>query len=49
VTDAKFLGLAEEAGANFLVTNDRRHLLRLKRHGRTRIVTPARFLRELAK
>jgi putative PIN family toxin of toxin-antitoxin system len=47
VTDAKFLTLAEESGADFLVTNDRRHLLRLKEHGRTRIVAPAQFLREL--
>lgn len=47
MTDTKFLALAEESGADYLVTNDRRHLLRLKRHGRTKIVTPAQFLREL--
>ena len=47
VTDTKFLALAEESGATYLVTQDRRHLLRLKRHGNTRIVTPAEFLKEL--
>jgi uncharacterized protein len=46
-TDAKFLALAEYAGAEFLVTNDRRHLLGLRRHGKTAIVTPASFLRSL--
>src|SRR5438105_1334275 len=40
VTDVKLLGLCEDSGADFLVTNDRRHLLPLKKHGRTRIVTP---------
>jgi putative PIN family toxin of toxin-antitoxin system len=47
VSDTKFLALAEEAGADYLVSNDRRHLVPLGRHGRTRIVTPAQFLREL--
>jgi putative PIN family toxin of toxin-antitoxin system len=47
VTDTKFLALAYQSKANYLVTNDRRHLLRLKQFGRTRIVSPARFLREL--
>lgn len=46
-TDAKFLSLAVESRADFLVTNDRRHLLPLKSHGPTRIVTPADFLRRL--
>lgn len=49
MTDTKFLALAEESDADYLVTNDRRHLLPLKRYGRTQIVTPARFLRELAR
>ena len=44
-TDSKLLSLAQESEADYLVTNDRRHLLRLRRHGRTQIVTPARFLR----
>jgi predicted nucleic acid-binding protein len=47
VTDTKLLALADEAGADYLVTNDRRHLLRLRQDGKTRIVTPARFLGEL--
>jgi putative PIN family toxin of toxin-antitoxin system len=46
-TDVKFLGLSERSGAEFLVTNDRRHLLGLRRHGRTEFVTPAEFLRRL--
>lgn len=47
VTDTKLLALAAEAGATYLVTNDHRHLLRLDHYQQTRIVTPARFLREL--
>lgn len=47
VTDAKWLALAMQSGADFLVTNDRRHLLRLRRFGRTQIVTPVVFLRVL--
>jgi putative PIN family toxin of toxin-antitoxin system len=47
VTDPKFLELAQAADAEYLVTNDRRHLLRLRQHGSTRIVTPAQFLHEL--
>ena len=48
VTDTKFLGLAEASNADYLVTNDRRHLLPLRQYHRTRIVTPAQFLRELS-
>jgi len=47
VTDVKFLSLAQESSANFLVTKDGRHLLRLKRYGHTRIVTPQQFLNAL--
>jgi putative PIN family toxin of toxin-antitoxin system len=47
VTDAKLIALAQESGADYLVTNDRRHLLRLGHYGRTRIVRPAHFLRLL--
>lgn len=47
VTDTKLLALADEANADYLVTNDRRHLLRLGRFGRTKIVTPAQFIRSL--
>lgn len=47
ITDTKFLALAEESRADYLVTNDRRHLLPLRRYHHTRIVTPTQFLREL--
>lgn len=47
VTDTKWLELAAQADADYLVSSDRRHLLRLKKFGRTVIVTPAVFLREL--
>jgi len=47
VTDTKFLSLAAEIGADFLVTGDRRHLLRLRRFRGTQIVTAAKFLKEL--
>lgn len=47
VTDAKWLALALEANADYLVTLDQRHLRRLKRIGRTRIVTPRAFLNAL--
>jgi putative PIN family toxin of toxin-antitoxin system len=47
ITDTKFLALSHQATANFLVTNDRRHLLRLAHFGATAIVTPARFVRLL--
>jgi len=47
VTDTKFLAVAEESAAGFVVTNDHRHLLRLKQHGAAMVVTPADFLRGL--
>ena len=47
VTDTKFLALAEESGADYLVTNDHRDLLRIGAWSGTRIVTPAEFPREL--
>lgn len=47
ITDTKFLALAEVAQADYLVTNDGRHLLPLRSHGRTKIVTPGQFLLEL--
>jgi putative PIN family toxin of toxin-antitoxin system len=46
-TDVKFLSLAHEADADYLVTKDGRHLLRLKKYRRTQIVTPKQFLAEL--
>jgi putative PIN family toxin of toxin-antitoxin system len=48
MTDSKLLALAMESGADHLVTNDHRHLLRLERFSRTQIVTPAEFLRRLS-
>lgn len=47
-TDAGLLALAAESGADYLVTNDHRHLLRLRRYQRTLIITPAAFLRRLS-
>jgi len=44
ITDTKFLDLALAADADFLVTNDARHLLRLKQIGQTKILTPHKFL-----
>jgi putative PIN family toxin of toxin-antitoxin system len=49
LSDTKFLSLAAESGADYLVTNDRRHLLRLNRYGSTLIVTPTKFLAALRK
>lgn len=48
-TDTKWLALAGSTAADYLVTNDRRHLLRLKKFRQTAIVTPAAFLRELGR
>ncbi len=47
VTDTKWLALALEAEADYLVTKDRRHLHRLRKFGKTRIVTPHKFLQAL--
>jgi putative PIN family toxin of toxin-antitoxin system len=46
-SDTKFLDLANSSGADYLVTNDRRHLLRLRRHFGFGIVTPSRLLTHL--
>src|SRR5262245_24353579 len=48
VTDVKLLSLAHESNADYLVTKDSRHLLRLKTYRRTRIVTPHQFLAVLS-
>jgi putative PIN family toxin of toxin-antitoxin system len=48
VTDVKFLSLAHESSADYLVTKDGRHLLRLKKYRQTQIVTPTQFLAALA-
>lgn len=47
VTDTKWVSLAIHTRADFLVTNDQRHLRRLHRLGSTRIVTPRAFLKQL--
>lgn len=47
VSDTKWVGLAIEANADYLVTLDRRHLQRLKKIEQTQIVTPRAFLRAL--
>lgn len=47
-TDSRFLSLAAVSQADYLVTKDRRHLLRLGKHGKTHIVTPTEFLRIMA-
>jgi len=43
--DNYLLAMAEASEADFLVTGDARDLLRLKRHGHTRIVAPGSFLK----
>ena len=48
ITDVKFLALAAHSKADYLVTNDRRHLIPLGQFRATRIVVPAEFLRILA-
>jgi len=47
VTDTKWLAIALEADADYLVTLDRRHLQRLKSIGQTKNVSPRAFLRAL--
>ncbi len=47
VTDTKWVALALEADADYLVTRDRRHLHRLRTVGHTRIVTAHQFLQQL--
>ena len=47
VTDTKFLALAGQSGADYLVTNDRRHLLPIGYYHHTRIATPNEFLKHL--
>ena len=44
LTDVKFLSVAYESHADYLVTKDARHLLRLKKYRQTRILTPSKFL-----
>lgn len=44
VTDTKFVALAIDGQADYLVTLDRRHLGRLKTAGKAKVVTPAKFV-----
>ena len=48
VSDTKWVALALEGDADYLVTRDRRHLNRLKTVGRTKIVTAHAFLKALS-
>lgn len=45
--DDYLLAMAKAGAADFLVTGDARHLLRLRKLGRTRILAPAAFLRAI--
>jgi putative PIN family toxin of toxin-antitoxin system len=45
-SDDKFIWCAKVSGANIVISGDR-HLLRIKEFGKTRILTPAQFLRNL--
>ncbi|MEX0713265.1 MAG: hypothetical protein WD278_13000 [Pirellulales bacterium] len=45
--DTKWVALALATDADFLITHDHRHLHRLRVVGRTKIVTPAAFLRQI--
>lgn len=47
MTDTKWVALALEGKADYLVTRDFRHLHRLRTVGKTRIVTPRAFIQEL--
>jgi putative PIN family toxin of toxin-antitoxin system len=49
MTDTKFLALSAESRAQFLISNDHRHLLPLRRFKSTRIIKPAQFLAEIRK
>lgn len=45
--DNYLLAMAKAGAADFLVTGDARHLLELRKLGRTRILAPAEFLRTI--
>ncbi len=46
--DLKFIELAVEAGAAFIISGDR-HLLKIKKHENTAIVNPVEFLEKIQK
>lgn len=43
-TDNRILECADVSKADFIVSGDKRHILPLKKFGKTRIVTPSEFL-----
>jgi len=45
--DDKILECAVEAGADYIVTGDKRHLLKFKEFRGIRIISPAEFLQDL--
>ena len=45
--DANYLSAAQACSADFLVTGDKKHLLSLKKFGKTRIVSPKKFVEVL--
>jgi putative PIN family toxin of toxin-antitoxin system len=49
VTDTKWVALALDSQADYLVTADRRHLLRLQRIGKTKVIGPRPFLELISK
>lgn len=49
ITDTKFLALAQASDANYLVTNDARHLQPIGQFAKTKIVSPGEFLEVLKK
>ena len=46
--DNMLLAMAESARGDYLVSGDRIHVLKLKRHGVTRLVSPREMLNVLA-
>ena len=47
--DNRYLSCAKDGKANYLVTGDKKHLLKLKVFEKTRIVSPKEFVEELEK
>ena len=46
VSDNRVLEVAEESDAIFIVSGDKRHLLSLKKYGKTKIISASDFLKE---
>lgn len=49
IKDNKYLACAKDGQADYLVTGDKKHLLKLKQFGNTRIVSPKEFVEVLRK